>query len=617
MGLKKASLCVAILLLFSVSPLFATHFRGGILSWKPEGGNSVKFVVQFSVKRSLYAGSAVDGHPAIGDIVLETIGGTALEFGDTNVTSILNMRVIAIDTIEDILTANLEIQGTTTPGEIHHTYGSSGKVLARISTCCRILEDVLNPSANYRLESQVSPASTNRCPTVNFTTNVDVAPGTILDFSIPAIDLDGDPLSFRLSTLAESGLNTFISGLAVDSTTGDVTWTVPLGQTPGPYSTQFMTADASCKVPLDMTITVTADANKVPYFTPANSVCGNTLSVPAGSTLTVPLTAKDDDVADTVTLNNSGLPAGATFDTTAGNPAIGTFTWPTDVSMLGNTAIAVFSATDGAANAIPCAVTAQVACLGITPLTLPEVVSSQPYDQFITAYGSPGPYAYELESGSLPPGLSFGSNGEISGTATALGTYHISVEATDLTTGCHSNQTYTIHVKCLFCDDFNFAAPESNWTYKGQWVEGSGTLTALNTGKKEQAIATPAFGGCSVCTFETDMISGGNLGNTLWMLAFYHDSKNYVEVIMKEGSDKFLVKQHVNGVVTAKAKASLPIYPAFSYNVKLAFDGSIFRLYVNGTQVASMAKAPGSSPNGTAGFQAKYTLAQFSKIYVY
>jgi sugar lactone lactonase YvrE len=82
----------------------------------------------------------------------------------------------------------------------------------------------------------------------------------------------------------------------------------------------------------------------------------------------------------------------------------------------------------------------------ITTADLPDAPAGVSYDQAIET-NSDAP-EFSLASGELPPGLSLGTNGQITGTPTTLGTYTFTVEATDTSennTGT-DQQEFTIEV---------------------------------------------------------------------------------------------------------------------------------------------------------------------------
>ena len=80
---------------------------------------------------------------------------------------------------------------------------------------------------------------------------------------------------------------------------------------------------------------------------------------------------------------------------------------------------------------------------------LPQGTVGVAYSQTITASGGTAPYTFSITAGSLPTGLLF-TNGLISGTPTAAGTFTFTVTATDAN-GCTGLQAYTIVINPPVC----------------------------------------------------------------------------------------------------------------------------------------------------------------------
>lgn len=113
------------------------------------------------------------------------------------------------------------------------------------------------------------------------------------------------------------------------------------------------------------------------------------------------------------TLNSSGLLSGTT--STAGTYP---FTVRASDSFGANTS-AIFALT----------VTAPV--VNFITDTLPSGIVNQAYSQTLAVSGGTAPYAFRLESGNLPTGLTLSTAGLISGTPTAPGNFSFVVRATD------------------------------------------------------------------------------------------------------------------------------------------------------------------------------------------
>lgn len=102
------------------------------------------------------------------------------------------------------------------------------------------------------------------------------------------------------------------------------------------------------------------------------------------------------------------------------------------------------SATSG-----PLLLTVNAPTITITPPTLPTVSAGVAYNQNLTAAGGSGAYTYAVTAGALPPGVSLSAAGVISGTATAAGTFPLTITATDSSGGSGpytGSQPYTLNV---------------------------------------------------------------------------------------------------------------------------------------------------------------------------
>ena len=89
------------------------------------------------------------------------------------------------------------------------------------------------------------------------------------------------------------------------------------------------------------------------------------------------------------------------------------------------------------------------ATVSVAPATLPNGGVAQAYSQTLTASGGTAGYSFAVTAGALPAGLSLASNGSLSGTPTAGGTFNFTVTATDSSTGSGpytGSNSYTVLV---------------------------------------------------------------------------------------------------------------------------------------------------------------------------
>jgi Putative Ig domain/Carboxypeptidase regulatory-like domain/Calx-beta domain len=260
----------------------------------------------------------------------------------------------------------------------------------------------------------------------------------------------------------------------------------------------------------------------------------------------------------------------------------------------------------------------------IDPPTLPNGVVDVQYNVTLSASGGTPPYTFVLSSGTLPPGLSLTAD-VISGIPQSPGTYNFIISVTD-SAECPGSRDYSITVDAfgtcqLMGDDFEDGNIDPLlWTIvKPDFIENGGEFIGTPLNKKAQALAT-GFAGCGAnCTMDTTMQSSGGVGSKVVALGWYQDKSNKVEVIMNQDAGTWIIKQRVNGSIVAKKKGTTQILADTKYTVRISFDGQQFMLHVTGNQTdltLLMNKAPGTTPIGTFGFEAKGSSGRFSSICV-
>lgn len=143
----------------------------------------------------------------------------------------------------------------------------------------------------------------------------------------------------------------------------------------------------------------------------------------------------------------SGLPAGLTMDSSGVISGVPTTAMSATVDV---------SATDSSMGAGPYSANASANLTIAAPtITLSPAsgaltggqAATTYGGQTITATGSITPFSFQVSSGSLPPGLTLASTGQISGTPTGSGTYNFTITATDNSgNGYTGASTYSITV---------------------------------------------------------------------------------------------------------------------------------------------------------------------------
>jgi hypothetical protein len=113
------------------------------------------------------------------------------------------------------------------------------------------------------------------------------------------------------------------------------------------------------------------------------------------------------------------------------------------------------------------------------------------FSQAYAAGGGTGPFAFSVASGQLPPGLSLGPDGTLSGTCVGEGSYAFTVEAVD-STGRTGTTTGSIQVGPVNVT--------SGLASSGQMTGLPGTYSALVTGAVDTSVTWSATGGVLTLT---------------------------------------------------------------------------------------------------------------------
>ncbi len=418
----------------------ATHFRYGHIAWTAgTTTNSVNVTLRNAwrgngynsrcinpVSMTFVACTGPSGVAGVGDIIVEHIGRSQFSWGDNSARvsspfGALLYLVTSIDPANNWLSGiavdptSLPIANSGDPIDtvLNHTYNTTGAFTASLASCCRISrvafpnEHINNPNGGYRIETIIDLSAGNNSPSSVQSPVVLCPINAICSFAIPAADIDGDTISFRLSTSAEAGgfrqpgspRSGSPNPAHIDPLTGIYTWDTAgaILATRGRntlYSTQVMVEDGTTKVPLDFFIQLTtADPNPPVILPPANSpqICHTTQVIFLGDTLTFDIVASDPDAGDTVTLNSAGLPSGA-FTTPVlpitGNPVSSTFSWTPDTTQVGNVLVS-FNATSSSGGFSQCPVTLQVSAVPNCDVDGDNNIDTDDISRIFTARNTP------------------------------------------------------------------------------------------------------------------------------------------------------------------------------------------------------------------------------------
>ena len=189
----------------------------------------------------------------------------------------------------------------------------------------------------------------------------------------------------------------------------------------GNFTLTVQLSDSTTPTPLTSTRTLTLTVAS------AFSITSTSLpAAPLSQPYTQALTATGGITPYTWTIASGSLPAGlslASNGTISGTPTTaGTFTF--NVQASDSTPSSPQTVTANLSITVP-------ASLQITTTSLPNVIVGSPYSASLAATGGTIPYTWAYISGSLPPGISLASNGALSGSTTASGSYSFIAQVTD------------------------------------------------------------------------------------------------------------------------------------------------------------------------------------------
>jgi len=362
-----------------------SHFRYNHINWTAgPGTNQATFDFDFAMRRngcgSPGSFSPGDTFAQVGDICIENVGGSSLDFGDGSSTPTIWIRVTAIDVGNNVAFGNVVEPATcaadgspdgiddTTCTNWVHQYLNPGPFTAEIASVARTGVEINNPNQNYRIATLVdfnSPPANTGSPVSVLPPIVQCPLNGLCTFQVPGVDPDGDNLTFRLSTDPESGIlnqpgaggiGSCTGGTLAISTTGVVSWTTT-DCVAGLYSSSLRIeennpgAGVHGFVMVDYLIQLATVVSNPPIFdvgpmSPDNTVFFLQIGVPFNT----PVQCSDADALDILTLGNLGLPGTSMVSAPVGtNPVSQTFSWTPGIGDVGPNLV-TFTCSDGTGN---------------------------------------------------------------------------------------------------------------------------------------------------------------------------------------------------------------------------------------------------------------------------
>lgn len=318
--LLKIGLLLISLLMLQPEEAQASHFRYGNITWERVAGQplQIRFRITQAWRRSAFSGANVGN----------TVTTSSFNPGSGGFVSI-NLTVTSVNVAEDWFY-----------GEFTYvkTYPANGTYTASFGSCCRIFAPLQNNvSGNFLVNTIVTVGNNNDAPVSSVPPFVSLPVNTTAaTYQIPATDPNGDALTYSLVPNGAFGSGTTQpSGVSVSSS-GLLTFNT-VGKTVGHfYNTAIYVTDAKgARIQLDLMLRI-ATPSTPPAFdytvTPAN---GANYVLQPGQTLNFNVKATDADSGDNVSLNAVGVPVGATFNPTSGNPVTQSFSWTPTIGNVG------------------------------------------------------------------------------------------------------------------------------------------------------------------------------------------------------------------------------------------------------------------------------------------
>jgi hypothetical protein len=372
-------LCIVLLFAVSASSQ-ASHFRFGHFSYRaaPEvSPSTADFTMTVAFRSSAF------GHPNIG----QTFRPGSFSFGDGR-SGRHYYEVIARNLQEDWIVGRA-IQTGSGNDYIRHTYpspNSNGSPwLGSFSSCCKIGAIRNGGNASWRVYTRVNLEDGNSSPVSNLPPIVS-CPKYNCRFLVPAVDPDGDTLSWRMSTRSESAIPSIPGGMSIDPNTGIFSWEGAESFSNGLYTVQVTIEDRDENGAVKSTSAVDflirlqdQGANSAPAFDhPPTPEAGSVITAIVGQDLTIRVQASDEDSNDVVYLNHVGLPRSATFEQTTSNGSTGIaqLSWTPAVGDIGEHLVTFLANDNRGGAAIPVSIKINVIKPAISDVRVISTIKS-------------------------------------------------------------------------------------------------------------------------------------------------------------------------------------------------------------------------------------------------
>ena len=300
-------------LLLSAMSAQASHFRGATFTWKKLA--SPAHSIELTVTEAWRIGSqdTLQYNWGDGSAGFTTSGGAIIA---TDPAFIVVRKVLT------------------------HTYSTDGPFTIAGSSSARISNLVNSANSAEQVAGVVDLRSVNAgSPIISSPIILQMIKGGLNTVPLSFSDVDGDPVTFRMATSAESSITTLASagGKAIAvSAAGVLTWDTSATAVGQLYAVQVRANDnhplspsgaGASSIPFDFIVQIVDGTLNHP---PVATGDAGPFTATIGQPFTNIITGTDPD-GGSLTVTNQGLPTGATMSpasgTTAGQPLTATFSW--------------------------------------------------------------------------------------------------------------------------------------------------------------------------------------------------------------------------------------------------------------------------------------------------
>ena len=220
-------------------------------------------------------------------------------------------------------TPNATVASSACSGVYQWHYGSStvsktyasgliGQTVTLYSTGgCRVTLRNSPAGCDLRSETSFVVGTGDSTPSVSVPPVVYCQASAVCTFAVPAADVDGDTLRWRMSTTGEAGGTGQPTGMSVNASTGLVTWDttgLATGLWAANVTVEELDGSSAVKGKTSADFILAVGSYSLPTFVAPTPTNGTTFNLTQGDSFSLPLSV-DAPSGQTVTLSSLGLPS--------------------------------------------------------------------------------------------------------------------------------------------------------------------------------------------------------------------------------------------------------------------------------------------------------------------